>query len=201
MYGVPPSYGVWTDAKAKSQECTGADAKSKSALDRQSWETDGDRGTGERSFPIHLAAILFLHCSAITRAPIQFSKAFRQRMARPVVSSRVNLVARHCALKQRIHDWVFATRFDELVTKIDKWHDILFRMDGWNARTKIFNSFDVDRPPGGCVPARRAIDLSDVPPVLENPVGDVFWLLIVVAQLKSGRNLKFIDRTQVVGET
>jgi hypothetical protein len=42
-------------------------------------------------FPILSAAILLLHLSAITRAPIHSPKAFRRRMAHPVVSSRVNL--------------------------------------------------------------------------------------------------------------
>ncbi|KAJ7831599.1 hypothetical protein B0H14DRAFT_3463933 [Mycena olivaceomarginata] len=80
-------------------------------------------------FPILSAAILLLHLSAITRAPIHSPKAFRRRMARPVVSSRVNL--------------------------------------------------DSPAPEDQRVAARRAIDLSDVPPVLENPVSDVVWLLIV----------------------
>jgi hypothetical protein len=29
------------------------------------------------------------------------------------------------------------------------------------------------------VASRHAIDLSDIPPVLKNPVGDVVWLLVV----------------------
>ncbi|KAJ7899318.1 hypothetical protein B0H13DRAFT_2337130 [Mycena leptocephala] len=125
------------------------------------------------SFPIHLAAILFLHRSlsdhlrshpvlqTLPPAHGPPSCVFTSESGYANYRAPFFRVARRCALKQRIHDWVFATRFDELVTKDRKDQDPLATEDHR-------------------VPARRAIDLSDVPPVLENPVGDIVWLLVAV---------------------
>ncbi|KAJ7732899.1 hypothetical protein DFH07DRAFT_990489 [Mycena maculata] len=61
------------------------------------------------------------------------------------------------------HDWVSATTFGELVTKIDGWRDVVFKwMDDMAA-------------------ARRALGHPYLPPVLENRVGGVV-VLVVVAQ-------------------
>ncbi|KAJ6595454.1 hypothetical protein B0H10DRAFT_2328574 [Mycena sp. CBHHK59/15] len=59
------------------------------------------------------------------------------------------------------HDWVSATSFDELVTKIDGWRDVVFKwMDDM------------------ALPARRVGSLARLP-VIGNPVGGVPWLLAV----------------------
>ncbi|KAJ7758969.1 hypothetical protein DFH07DRAFT_958112 [Mycena maculata] len=61
------------------------------------------------------------------------------------------------------HDWVSATTFDELVTKIDEWWGMVFKwMDDMAA-------------------ARRALGHLYLPPVLENRIGGVV-VLFVVAQ-------------------
>ncbi|KAJ7116995.1 hypothetical protein C8R44DRAFT_738863 [Mycena epipterygia] len=72
------------------------------------------------------------------------------------------------------HDWVAATSFDELVRKIDKWRDIVFT---WMDEMTPLPPEDQD------VAARHAMDVCDVPPMLQNPVGAVVWLLVVAQPL------------------
>ncbi|KAJ7507409.1 hypothetical protein B0H11DRAFT_1902570 [Mycena galericulata] len=73
------------------------------------------------------------------------------------------------------HDWVKATTFDELVTKIDGWRDVVFKwMDDL--------VFSCSQPAGDQhLPARRSLGHPRVPPVLGYRVGGVV-VLVVVAQ-------------------
>ncbi|KAJ6604884.1 hypothetical protein B0H10DRAFT_2229366 [Mycena sp. CBHHK59/15] len=65
------------------------------------------------------------------------------------------------------YDWVSATSFNELVTKIDKWRKVVF---------KWMDEMDIHRASWRSV---RGPGLSYLPPVLGNPVGGVVWLLVV----------------------
>ncbi|KAJ6626551.1 hypothetical protein B0H10DRAFT_2211152 [Mycena sp. CBHHK59/15] len=64
------------------------------------------------------------------------------------------------------HDWVRATSFDDLVTKIDGWRDVVF---------KWMDEMDIHRH----LPARRILGVWDLHPVLRNRFGGVVSLLVV----------------------
>ncbi|KAJ7882694.1 hypothetical protein B0H13DRAFT_2344565 [Mycena leptocephala] len=69
------------------------------------------------------------------------------------------------------HDWVSTTSFDELVTKIDAWRDVVFKwMDDMGIHSLVAGDLRVR--------ARHAMDLPR-PPVLENHVGGVLSVLVV----------------------
>ncbi|KAJ6521648.1 hypothetical protein DFH09DRAFT_1097632 [Mycena vulgaris] len=87
------------------------------------------------------------------------------------------------------HDWVSATSFDELVTKIDGWRDVVFKwMDdmGRTGMTRYWVST-------GRTKISRVVGISTLPRT-QKPLSDVVWLL-GAAQPHS----MYLDVTQVSG--